>query len=189
MKTYDQQAASVLQEWTEKEFRATLGAPPRAIQEDNEYDPKGPHRWFAEAVADVSAIVALREMAKTWKIRPPYASWRSCAGDTPACRRYGLRRQVAARRDVRPVVQRERTTAPARPHRRTDQGRGCCVVAVVLEYPDCWDAMNWLDDDMTHETFSECLRDWHSRVPEQHRPFVRRIAAEFGIEIDDRAGR
>ena len=86
MKTYDEQAASVLAEWTEKEIRATLGVPPRAIQEDNEYDPKGPHRWFAESVADISAIIALRQMAETWK-SPTAVSELAvvCPRNSPAC--------------------------------------------------------------------------------------------------------
>ena len=63
------------------------------------------------------------------------------------------------------------------------------VVAAALlplfeETPDCWDAMNWLDDDMTQDTFAGLLTDWHARVPEKHRLFMRQIAAEFGIEIE-----
>ena len=190
MKTYDQQAASVLAEWTEKEFRATLGVPPRATQDDNEYEPKGPHRWFAESVADISAIVAMRQMSETWKVRPPYLSWRSRA---PVIRQraddmvlaaqlpsgmtfvqWFAENEVLLQQD--PTAERTRVVAAA-------------LLPLFERTPDCWDAMNWLDDDMTQDTFAECLADWHSRVPEQHRPFVRRIAAEFGIEIDDQAGR
>ena len=32
--------------------------------------------------------------------------------------------------------------------------------------------------------FAGLLTGWHSRVPEQHRLFIRQIAAEFGIEIE-----
>ena len=65
------------------------------------------------------------------------------------------------------------------------------VVAAALlplfeRTPDCWDAMNWLDDDMTQDTFAGLLRDWHARVPEKHRPFVRRIAT--GVRDRDLRG-
>jgi len=192
MKTFDDEAASALSEWSEKEFRATLGARPRQeIQEDNEYDPKGPHKWFAESVADISAIIALREMSETWRVRPPYPSWRSCA---PGIRQRADEMVLAAKLPPGVTFVQWFAANEVLLQEEPERSERTRIVAVALlplfeEKPDCWDAMNWLDDDMTHETFRECLRDWHSRVPEQHRPFVRRIAAEFGIEIDDRVGR
>ena len=155
MKTYDEQAASVLAEWTEREMRATLGAPPRAIQKDNEYNPTGPHRWFAEAVADISAIIAMRQMAETWKVRPPYASWRSRA---PGIRQRADEMVIAAKLppgmtfaqwfvenevllQQDPTVERTRIVATA-------------LLPVFMEYPDCWQAMESLDDDIGQRTLA-----------------------------------
>ena len=61
------------------------------------------------------------------------------------------------------------------------------VVAVALlpvfkSHPDSWEAFDWLDLD-TRGTFGEYMKDWHARVPERHRRFVRRILREFGVEI------
>ncbi len=185
MKTYDEEAAIVLTHWTEREFWATVGASPScAAPDDNEYEPRGPHRRFAGAVADISTIVALRQMAETWKISPPYLSWRSCAS--------GIRQRademVAAALlpsgttlaewfgENEPPLQQD----PTMPERNM-----VVVVALlpVLEvHPDCWEAFNWLDDD-TRGTFREYLADWHAHVPPEHRCFVRRVAEKFGIEI------
>jgi hypothetical protein len=66
MKQYDEKAAAVLREWTEKEYRRTVGASPRSeVTEDNEFNPRGPHRWFLEALAFISAILA---MQKPWLV-------------------------------------------------------------------------------------------------------------------------
>ncbi len=66
MKTYDEKAATVLRGWTEQEYRKTVGARPRGkVTEVNEFDPRGPHRWFLEALAEASLIIALRQMAET----------------------------------------------------------------------------------------------------------------------------
>ena len=185
MRTFDEETATVLQEWTEREFRAAVGAKPRcSTLEHNEYDPRGPHRWFAEAVADLSTIVAMRRMAETWRVSPPYLSWRSCASSirqkademvlaamlppgTTLVEWFGANELVLQQNPTR----RELTM----------------VVAVALlplfeQQPDCWEAMEWLDDD-TCGTFLEYLADWHARVPEKHRSFVRQIAQEFGLEI------
>ena len=66
MKTYDEKAAGILADGTKREYRAAVGAKPRCeVAEVNEFNPRGPHRWFAEALADISAIIAMRKMAET----------------------------------------------------------------------------------------------------------------------------
>jgi hypothetical protein len=82
MKKYDEKAAAVLADWTETEYRKTVGARPRCeVTEDNEFDPRGPHRWFLEALAEASLVIALRQMAEVWKDRPPYLSYRNYRKD------------------------------------------------------------------------------------------------------------
>ncbi len=60
------------------------------------------------------------------------------------------------------------------------------VAAALLPLFDadltCWEAIAALDD-FSRGTFFEFLECWHARVPKKCRPFVRRIAKEFGVEI------
>ncbi len=49
--------------------------------------------------------------------------------------------------------------------------------------PACWKATDWLDFDMSRGCFSEYLEEWWGRVPAKYRPFVKRIAREFGLEV------
>jgi hypothetical protein len=185
MKKYDEEAAGVLAEWTEKEYRAAVGARPRCeVTEVNEFNPRGPHRWFAESLADISAIIAMQQMAETWKVSPPFSSWRSCAA--------GIRQkadEMILAAQLLPEITLAQWYKENEPHLQqdpTNQER-IRVVAVALlpvfeNEPECWQATEWLDDD-THGTFAEYLADWHTSVPEKHRHFVRRIAREFGVEI------
>lgn len=159
-----------------------------APQEDNEYEPRGPHRWFPEATADVSMLVAMRKMAEAWKTRPPYLSWRSHA---PAIRRKADEWIAAARLPSGVTLAQWFSTHEAKLQQHPTCQELTRVVAVALlplfeEHQGCWAAMEHLDDDMTQETFRECLQGWHARVPEEHHPFVQRIAAEFGLEIEGR---
>ena len=57
------------------------------------------------------------------------------------------------------------------------------LLPVFETQPECFDAIDLCDDDFSHGTLSEYLANWQSRVPEQFRPIVRRIAREFGLEI------
>ena len=186
MKKYDEQAASVLLEWTEREYRKTVGAGPRCeVQEDNDFNPRGPHKWFHDAVAFISAILAMRKMAETWKISPPYLSWRSCAA--------GIRQKademvVTAR--LLPGITLAQWFHENEPELQQDSTPQelIKVVAVALlplfeQEPRFHEAMQWINDD-THGTFAEYLQDWHARVPETHRPVVQMIGGEFGLEIE-----
>ena len=188
MKKYDETAAGVLEQWTETEFRAAVGAEPHSeVKADNEFNPRGPHRWFAEAIAFISAIIAMRKMSETWKVRPSYLSWRSCSAgirqkaDDWITNAKLLPGTTLAQwfHENEPLLQRDPT--PKEPVK---------VVAVALlplfqQEPRCHEAMQWIDDD-THGSFTEYLQDWHARVPETHRSVVQRIAGEFGLEIEEK---
>jgi len=188
MKKFDEKAAGVLAEWTEKEYRKTVGARPRSeVTEDNEFDPRGPHRWFLEAFSEVSLLVAMRQMAETWKDHPPYLSWRSCAP--------GIRQKADEwinNAKLPPGTTLAEWFAENEPVLQQDPTNQALVrkVAVVLlplfeQEPRFHEAMAWIDDD-THGTFAEYLTDWHARVPENYRSVVRRIAGEFGLEIEEK---
>jgi hypothetical protein len=186
-KKYDEKAAAVLAEWTETEYRKTVGARPHSdVTEDNEFNPRGPHKWFAQAIAFISAILAMRKMSETWKTSPPYLSWRSCAT--------GIRQKAddwitnAMLPPGITLAQWFRENEPLLQQDLTPQEL-VKVVAVALlplfeQEPRCHEAMQWLDDD-THGSFTEYLQDWHARVPETHRPVVQMIAQEFGLEIEE----
>ena len=67
-----------MQDWTEREVRAAIGASPK-VEDDEEYEPTGRHKWFAEVVAEIVFLFAMRRMSKTWQVRPPYPDWRHYA--------------------------------------------------------------------------------------------------------------
>src|ERR1039458_5280619 len=74
-----------MQERTEKEVRAAVGAIPAAVANDEEYEPRGRHAWFGYVVAEIVAPLVLRQMSETWKDRPPYPDWQGYAPDLRKC--------------------------------------------------------------------------------------------------------
>jgi hypothetical protein len=187
MKKFDDVAAAVLREWTETEYRKTVGARPRCeVTEDNEFDPKGPHRWFLEALSEASLIIALRQMAETWEDHPPYLSWRKHAA--------GIRQKADEwiRNAMLPsgttLAQWYKENEPLLQQDPTNQAMvrkvAVALVPVCEAQPDSWRAATAvLSDDMTQETLTEYLWLWHARVPAEHQQFVRRVAEEFGLEL------
>ena len=64
------------------------------------------------------------------------------------------------------------------------------VVAGVLlplfeAHPEHWESVGYLNLGATSKprSFPQYLDDWHRHSPEKHRPFVRRIAGQFGIAV------
>ena len=187
MQRWDEKTEEFMQEWTRKEIQAVIGASPcYATQddEDDDYEPKGPNAWFGYAVSEVVHLVTLRRMSTTWRDRPPYLSWRSCA---PAIRQRADEMVVAAKLlpGITPAewFHKNETRLQQEP---TNPELVRIVAAALLPLfenePACWTAIHLLDDDMSG-TLSEYLWGWHASVPEKCRQFVRRIAGEFGVEI------
>lgn len=190
-KKYDQKAATVLRGWTEKEYRKTVGASPRSeVTENNEFNPKGPHRWFAEALAEASLLIALRQMAETWKDRPPYLSWRKHA---PGIRRKADEMMFTAMLPFGTTlaewfVENEPLLQQDPSNQELVRVVAVALLPVCEENSNSWRAATGLlDDDMTQETFLDYLRLWYACVPEQHRQFVHRVAEEFGLKIEEGA--
>jgi hypothetical protein len=118
-------------------------------------------------------------------LRSPYPDWQTYA---PALRRHAEDLTTTARlppgitlaqwfAENELLLQQEPTQARTRVV-------ATALLPLVEEQPDCWRACEHLDDDK-HRSFQEYLQDWHARVPEKHRWFVRRVAEEFGIEIKE----
>ena len=43
-----------------------------------------------------------------------------------------------------------------------------------------------LSDAKENKSFKDYLSGWHDRVPAEHKPFVRKVAAEFGFDLPEK---
>jgi beta-glucosidase len=147
------------------------------------------NKWFEESICEMSSIFALRRMSETWKTQPPYPNWQDFA---PALQRYADDRVQAGQLPPgKSLAQWYRENEPLlrKDPRLRDKNT---IVAVALlplfeKQPEGWEAITWLNDGASRgeRTFARFLADWHARVPEKHQSFVRQIAAQFAIEIND----
>ena len=191
MRKWDAETEEFMQQWTEKEVRTAIGASPSCTVQDDEheeeYEPKGPNAWFGYAVAEIVTLVTLRRMSETWRVRPPYPDWRYY---TPAIRQHADEQILTARLPPNMALaewygENESLLQQEPSSRARSRTVAVALLPLFEQQPECWEAIKWLDDDMSHGTFAEYLDGWHARVPEKLCPIVRQIARKFGVEIED----
>lgn len=150
------------------------------------------NKWFEESLCETASLFVLRRMAEKWKTDPPYPNWRSFAA---SLRSYAderlqecpLPEDTTLAKWYRDHAQQLRENPVLRENNR--------VVAAVLlplfeQQPEHWQAIAYLNGPQPAEdrTFTEYLQDWHNLSPPKHQPFVRRIAAQFGIRLSHESG-
>ena len=145
------------------------------------------NKWFEESLCEMASLFALRRMAETWPTEPPYPNWRSFA---PSLKKYADERMAKA-----PLPAGQDLAAWYREHeaalRRDPVQRELNEVAAVAllplfeKQPRHWAAVGSLNAApvRTPRDFAAYLADWHGRAPAEHRPFIRQIAAQFGITL------
>ena len=148
------------------------------------------NHFLEESICEAASLFALRRMAETWKDRPPYPNW---AGYAPHLRRYAQDRIDAAKLPPgQSLADWYRANADALRANATDREKNLVIAAALLplfeaDPTSAWSAVRRLNANEPAEPtpFDQHLRRWHAQTPEPHRPFVRQLAAAFGVKIDE----
>jgi cyanophycinase len=140
--------------------------------------------WFEESLCETASLFALKRMATTWQTNPPYGNWKSYA---PSLGQYAADRVkgTESRGGLSLAQWLARNEAALRAN-ATDRGKNQVVAAELLplfeKHPESWGAVRYLNrwEPTTRSlTFAEYLRDWHERVPAEHKSFVEEVARMF----------
>jgi hypothetical protein len=143
--------------------------------------------WFEESLCELGSLYVLRQMAQTWKTKPPYDHWKSYA---PRLAEYAADRIKAA-----PLP--EKTTlaqwyaehAAALKKDATQRERNSVVAGALLDLfeksPQSWEAVAYVNakKGKAERSFEQYLADWHTAAPQGHRAFIRDVALRFGIKL------
>lgn len=151
-------------------------------------DGDASNKWFEETLCETASLYAMREMARTWKEKPPYKHW---ADYRDALRNYAD--DVVRKRKEIAELQRLGLPDFYRRHeaelRKTSTNRELNgTMATVLlrlfeEEPGRWEAVRWLNVEAApkDEPFAAYLARWRAAVPERHRGFVDEVRKSFGL--------
>lgn len=155
-------------------------------------DGDASNKWFEETLCETASLYAMREMAKSWKEKPPYRNWadyrdslRSYADDV-VLKRKGvetiLRRGLAAYYLEHEAELRKKAT-----DRELNGSMAVVLLRLFEQDPTRWEAVRWLNAEPapSGETFEAYLTRWHEAAPERHRAFVDEVRSSFGLQAPE----
>jgi len=150
-------------------------------------DDEKSNKWLEESLCEMASVFAMRRMAETWKVRPPYPNWREFA--------HNLRTYADDRLKKGELPPNTAFVAwfgqnePAMRKEPCLRDKNNVVAAAMLplfeRQPERWEAVTWLNARPSREarTLEQHLKAWRDSCPEKHRPSVTEIAAVFGIAL------
>jgi hypothetical protein len=147
------------------------------------------NKWFEETICELASLYALRQMAETWKTRPPYPHWKSY--------NKSLAKYAQDRIDKHPLP--KGTTLSqyvAENLTKLQRNQGLrtlnTIVAVQLlplleAEPDRWTTVAYLNsgDPNSAPTFDKYMVRWHASVPKKDKAWVKKVAGMLGFQIPD----
>ena len=158
------------------------------------YSPTAPRgkQWFEESLCEAASAYVVTQMGESWKTDPPYANWRPFAS---ALAKYARNTRAKASDEVPPGktladwFHLNRAALRKDPYLRDKNRLVAKHLLRLLEAdPSRWEAVGYLNRGAPErsKTLSGYLSAWHEDVPAKHRPFVRRVAGLFGVELAGR---
>lgn len=145
------------------------------------------NKWFEEMLCEVASIFALRRMGEEWRERPPYPNWKDYAKSLTAYADDRLRK--AALPKGRTLAEWFPSVEPAMRANAELRENNTKVAAALLplfeEEPGRWETVGSLPPGKSMEprTLLQYLADWREAAPGKHRPFIKTLARQFGLEL------
>lgn len=148
-----------------------------------------PNKWFEESICNVGSLFTMRQMAKTWRTKPPYPNWKDYA---PTLSSYVDEEMDKPERKLPAGVtlaewykqneRRLRTGSVMDAEARHMQAIVASVLLPMFEKsPEDWAAIGYLNVKRTGDSsFKEYLDAWEQSAPQKHRKFIGHIRAQFG---------
>lgn len=146
--------------------------------------------WFEETLCECASLFALRRMSVEWRTNPPYSNWKSYSN---ALASYAEERISSYSNDDTTLADFYRSNKQSLEVDGTDRKLNTWMAVRLLPRfegsPESWQALRYINLGPTSEnqTFRAYLTGWHERVPEEHRGFVKSVAADFGVDLADPA--
>jgi hypothetical protein len=145
--------------------------------------------WFEETLCEVASLYTLRRMAKTWPTKAPYPNWKSFA---PKLASY-----AKDRIDRHPLPPGHSLASWYQQHaqqfrknatdRKLNTTAAVQLLSLFEQHPSGWLTLTHINTARTGkpQTFSDYLADWHHHCSPEQRPFVQKMAGQFGIVLKD----
>lgn len=143
--------------------------------------------WFEETLCECASLFALRRMAVEWKTNAPYSNWKSYS---PSLRSYAddrIKKHAARKDPTSDFYNSHKKKLEQNPTDRNLNGyMAVRLLPLFEENPSAWQSLRYINLGPREEnlSFKSYLSTWQNRVPKVHKPFVDKIADEFGIDLE-----
>ncbi len=146
------------------------------------------NQWLEEALCEAGSLFALRAMEKSWAKDPPYPQWRDFA---PRLGEYAQERITAAAAllDSRSFIDWFHAEEKSLRETPVQREKNLVVAAELLplfeKTPQGWETTAFYHEGARDPQAPLVVRfeQWHTALPENHRPFLRTLAAKFGAVV------
>jgi hypothetical protein len=155
-----------------------------ALRQAKQQDP---NQWFEESLCEAASLFALKQMAATWEVSPPYEAWKSYA---PALRRYADEMKRESHRTLPGGMtlanwfgQNENAVRTNPYQRANNEIVATRLLALFEQHPEQWGAISYLNHDskVGATDIREYLQRWYVCCPDAHKAFVLQVMAELGL--------
>lgn len=148
---------------------------------------RNPHKWFEESLCETASLFALRQMAETWKNKPPYSNWKDFhrSHATYAEDRIKEARQSEDKTLAKWYRERKPRFNTDEYTRTIEHEAAIYLLPYFEEDPTRWAALQTLyaPQGPPPESFTGLLKAWRNRAPEKHKGFVEELAKAFELTI------
>ena len=144
--------------------------------------------WFEETLCETASLFTMRAMARAWEKDAPYPNWVDY--------RHSIKKytdNVIAKREKIPkgglddfYVKHRGELNKTKTNRDLNGAMAVVLLDWFEEKPSRWESVRWINTTpgSADESFGEYLGKWSRAAPERHRAFIKKIADEFGVELE-----
>jgi hypothetical protein len=144
-----------------------------------------PNQWLEETLCETASLDVLGRLSKSWASEPPYPNWRSFAPQFTTYREERLSK-LQAPADFTAWFREQEPALRKNPALRDLNTLMAARLLPLFEAePGMWASVGALNSTPSHaeQTLAERLQGWSGSAEPAQRPFVRKVAAVFGVVL------
>ncbi|MEI7901135.1 MAG: hypothetical protein WCK89_12860 [bacterium] len=145
------------------------------------------NKWFETTVCDAATLFAMKQMSVSWEKNPPYPGWKEYRHSIAQY----VQDEIKQRENIEPkelnnfYASHREDLAKGTDTRSLSQAMAVVLLQLFEARPEHWESIRWLNSapSAKGEPFEKYLQRWQRAVPEKHRPFVKKVAEQFGVTM------
>jgi hypothetical protein len=148
---------------------------------------KNNQMWFEETLCECASLFALRRMGVEWQTNPPYSNWKDYSKSLTSYAADRLEKLKGEQSIEEFYKENQKGFEKTATNREINGYIAAKLLPLFEANPAGWQSLRYLNlgpAEKDNASLRSYLTGWHGRVPAKHKPFVAKIAAEFGYQLN-----